>query len=114
MDENADDRLHIAESDLGVEQRGRVEREGPYEEPEIDADAGVTDPELAEDLRRAETNPPMTTRRVPDANSDIDLGYLEDRESRDETEGLDEPLELEPEDPLEADLEEHDRPGPRT
>jgi hypothetical protein len=102
------------ERDLGVEQEERLEEEGPVDEPDLDDPDDVRDPELAEDLRRAQTNPPLTTRRAPDPYSDIDRGYLEDEEGRDLTEELDSPLELEPEDPLEAEIEERDRPGPRT
>lgn len=103
------------EDDLGVEQEERLDEEGPVEEADPEDDGtGIGDPERAEDLRRAQTNPPQTVRRVPDPYSDIDRGYLEDEESRDLTEGMEEPLELEPEDPFEADEEAHDRPGPRT
>ncbi|HXM58393.1 MAG TPA: response regulator [Candidatus Dormibacteraeota bacterium] len=108
MDDRWDD-------DLGVEQEERLEEEGPVEEAELEEDLrDVKDPELAEDLRRARPNPPLTTRRVPDPYSDIDRGYLEDEEGRDLTEEDDTPLELEPEDPFEADEEERDRPGRRT
>jgi hypothetical protein len=72
------------------------------------------DEELAEDLRRAQPNPPLTVH-LADPDSDVDLGYLEDPDARsdDYDEGLG-PVELETVDPLEAEREERDRPGPRT
>lgn len=104
-----------ANEDLGAEQAKRLEDEGLVDEPELEDDVDrIRDPELAEDLRRAETNPPLTTRRVSDPYSDIDRGYLEDEEGRDLTEELDDPLELDPVDPLEAEREAEDRPHPRT
>ena len=103
------------DEDLGVEQEERLEEEGPVEEAELDDDPrGMNDPELAEDLRRARGNPPLTTRRAPDPYSDIDRGFLEDEEGRDLTEEDDTPVELESVDPFEADEEERDRPGRRT
>jgi DNA-binding response OmpR family regulator len=107
--------MHSNERDLGVEQEERLEEEGPVEEPGLQDDGeDINDPELQEDLRRAQTNPPQTVRRAPDPYSDIDRGYLEDEDARDLTEGIEEPLELEPEDPFEADEEAQDRPGPRS
>ena len=72
------------------------------------------DEELAEDLRRAQPNPPQTVR-LADPDSDVDLGYLEDPEARSSNyeEGLG-PVELDTVDPLEAEREERDRPGTRT
>jgi hypothetical protein len=103
------------DDDLGVEQEERLEEEGPVDEAELEDDPrGINDPELAEDLRRARGNPPLTTRRAPDPYSDIDRGFLEDEEGRDQTEEDDTPVELEPVDPFEADEEERDRPGRRT
>ena len=104
-----------ADEDLGPEQEERLEEDGPVDEADLDDDqvGRIHDPELAEDLRRAQTNPPLTTPRAPDPYSDMDRGYLEDAESRDLTEELDEPLELRPEDPLEAEREEQDRPHRR-
>ncbi len=100
------------EDDLGVEQGERLGVEGPVEEADLADDADdIKDPELAEDLRRARTNPPSTTRRAPDPYSDIDRGYLEDEEGRDLTEEFDSSVELEPEDPFEGEQEGRDRPG---
>lgn len=125
----ADDEL-----DLGVEQETRARREGEVIEPDRqdldlpaegrDADAVLDDlsdfegsdedmeedPELAEDLRRAQTNPPQTVPQV-DPWSDVDLGYLEDEDARDETETIPGPVALQPTDPFEIDEEEEDRPG---
>jgi hypothetical protein len=72
------------------------------------------DEELAEDLRRAQPNPPQTVR-LADPDSDVDLGYLEDPDARsdDYDEGLG-PVELDTVDPLEAEREERDRPGTRS
>jgi hypothetical protein len=97
--------------------------EGPVSETDLERMAAVADPdeldglddaELAEDLRRAEPNPPMTVT-LADPDSDVDLGYLEDPDARsdDYEEGLG-PVELDTVDPLEAEREERDRPGPRT
>ncbi len=105
------------ESDLGVEQETRVRREGEILEPEpLDPDIDLdelerSDPEFAEDLRRAETNPPQEVRQVEDPYSDIDQGYLEDEDARDETETIPGPVALEATDPFEIEREERDRPG---
>ena len=129
-----------ATSDLGLEQRHRIHEEGSAAEEESpderleeyleteEPEASVreleeleesadpdqleeVDQELAEDLRRAQPNPPLTVP-LADPDSDVDLGYLEDPDARsdDYEEGLG-PVELETVDPLEAEREEHDRPG---
>ena|SRR5438105_12558240 len=128
------------ESDLGLEQRQRHRREGESaegehvepggaaEEPELEeleateADlTGIPDeelvetaPELAEDLRRAEPNPPMVARQVEDPEEDVDLGPMEDREGERDGEELRRPVELGTVDELEAEREERDRPGERS
>lgn len=131
--------LHLGESDLGTAQRHRYHAEEDTGGPELgggdpnatvenieDDEAVVTpdesllaeaegealadvDPELVEDLRWAEPNPPLTVERA-NANSDIDMGFLEDDEEQDlEEEGG--PVELDPVDPFEIDREAADRPG---
>jgi hypothetical protein len=74
------------------------------------------DPELAEDLRRAQPNPPMT---VPEADPapEVDSGYMEDRdevESEWESGPEDRRVPARPTDPLEADREARNRPGAST
>ena len=128
------------ESDLGLEQRQRLRREGEApesehvepvaadQEPDLEeleateADlAGIpeeelveTTPELAEDLRRAQPNPPMVARQVEDPDEDVDLGPMEDREGERDGEELRRPVELSTVDELEAEREERGRPGQRS
>ncbi|MDQ6900848.1 MAG: hypothetical protein M3072_15340, partial [Candidatus Dormibacteraeota bacterium] len=67
--------------------------------------------EYAEDLRRAEPNPPQTVARTDDPNTSVDLGYMEDREAEHDTEELRTGIEARTVDPLEADREEEPLPG---
>jgi hypothetical protein len=129
-----------AESDLGEEQRERVREEGqefrrdaPDPTPALDSEAAAqrldvvedpdqpvavqreeaSDPELAEDLRRAQPNPPQEAPAEADPMSDVDLGYMEDqeRETDWDLDTLERPVAAEPTDPLEAEREENDAPG---
>jgi hypothetical protein len=113
------------ESDLGEDQRRRVQSEeqgldqGLAEIHDPDQALEVTDegldPELAEDLRRAQPNPPLTSAEV-EPMSDVDLGYMEDqeREAEWDSDSLEKPVAAEPTDPLEAERERRDRPGEPT
>jgi hypothetical protein len=84
----------------------------PPDPDDVDEDADrLNDPELAEDLRRAQTNPPQTVARVTDPYADMDRGYLEDPEAQDLTETVPDPVELEPTDPLELERRAKDREG---
>lgn len=128
--------------DLGEEQRRRVREEGQEFQPGapeptselhseeagqrvdvvIDPDQGTAvprealDPELREDLRRAQPNPPQTEPAQADPMSDVDLGYMEDqeRETDWDLDSLERPVAAEPTDPLEAEREGRGRPGPTT
>lgn len=70
------------------------------------------DTEMAEDLRRAEPNPPMSVEQV-DAKSDVDYGFLEDEDTTWDGDVEDEggPVNRDAVDPLEAEREAQDRPG---
>lgn len=109
---------HRQDSDLGQEQRRRLleeSREFPREGAEGTSSESL-DPELSEDLRRAQPNPPMTAPAQADPMSDVDLGYMEDqeRETSWDLDSLERPVAAEPTDPLEAEREERARPGPST
>ncbi|MGH8987238.1 MAG: hypothetical protein ACRDXC_01395, partial [Acidimicrobiales bacterium] len=126
------------ESDLGEEQRRRARVEGEEFQPDApnptpaldseesaesvdvveDPDQSVAEPrgedrELREELRRAQPNPPMTEPALADPMSDVDLGYMEDQEHETDwdLDAQERPVAAEPTDPLEAEREEHDRPG---
>lgn len=135
------DRERHQESDLGQEQLRRVREEGqefqpgrPGPVPALDSEEAAQsvdvvddpevltgtqpeslDPELQEDLRRAQPNPPMTQPQV-DPMSDVDTGPAEDqeREAGWDLDMLHRPVPADPTDPLEADREESGRPGPTT
>lgn len=137
-----DDRERRQESDLGQEQRRRVREEGqdfqpgaPEPAPALDSEEAAQrvdlvddpqdpsavapeplDPDLREDLRRAQPNPPLTQASEADPMSDVDLGYLEDqeRETDWDLDSLERPVAAEPTDPLEAERDERGRPGPST
>ena len=137
-----DDRERRQESDLGQEQLRRVREEGqefqpagPEPSPALDSEAAAQrvdvlndpedptaapseelDPDVREDLRRAQPNPPMTAPAEADAMSDVDLGYMEDqeRETDWDLDSLERPVAAEPTDPLEAEREERAQPGPST
>ncbi|MBJ7604757.1 hypothetical protein [Candidatus Dormiibacter inghamiae] len=92
-------------------------------ETEVAPEAAATDPALdpvlsseerdyAEDLRRAEPNPPQTVARTDDPNTSVDLGYMEDREAEHDAEELRSGIEASAVDPLEADRKVEQRPGP--
>lgn len=136
------DDVRRQESDLGQEQRRRVEEEGqdfqpsaPEPVPELggeesaqrmdivdDPDEPVekvdedADPELAEDLARAQPNPPMAAPGEADPTSDVDLGYMEDqeRETAWELDTMSQPQPAEPTDPLYEERERRDAPGDET
>ncbi len=126
------------DSDLGQEQRRRLREEGQglrpgapaldsegvaqrvdtVDDPEDRSAAGreALDPELREDLRRAQPNPPLTAPVQADPMSDLDLGYMEDqeRETDWDLDSMKRPVAAEPTDPLEAEREEQAQPGPST
>jgi hypothetical protein len=77
--------------------------------PDEDDEVG-NDPELLEDLRRAETNPPQTVPRTDDACGGIDLGYAEDRETEHDDVELRWGIERETVDPLEEEREVREQP----
>ena len=79
------------------------------EDGEVDRD--TPDDDLAEDLRRARPNPPMTAEEA-DPESRIDLGYMEDREEERDAEELRDHVSRKASDPLEADREAEEEPGP--
>ena len=99
-------------ADLGQAQVERLKQEGVGDlEPGLNPVEAADDPELAEDLRRAVPNPPQTVTEVTDPDSDVDLGYMEDREGEQDREELRRPVELEAVDPQEAAREAPGRPG---
>lgn len=130
------------DSDLGQEQRRRVAEEGQEFQPGApepipgldseeaaqrvdvvsDPDQGAAvapepfDPELQEDLRRAQPNPPLREPAQADPMSDVDLGYMEDqeRETDWDLDSQERPVAARPTDPLEADREQRARPGRST
>lgn len=108
------------ESDLGQEQRRRVREEAQEfqpraPEPALDSEE-ASDPELREDLRRAEPNPPLTEPARADPMSDVDLGYMEDqeREADWDLDSTERPVASRPTDPLEAERDQRGQPGPST
>lgn len=137
-----DDSERRQESDLGQEQLRRAREEGqefqppaPEPTPALDSEEAAgridevddprdptavppesLDPELREDLRRAQPNPPVTQPAEVDPMSDVDLGYMEDqeRETDWDLDSLERPVAAEPTDPLEAEREDRGRPGPTT
>ncbi|MBO0701680.1 MAG: hypothetical protein J2P38_02025 [Candidatus Dormibacteraeota bacterium] len=130
------------ESDFGQEQLRRVAEEGQEFQPDApeptpaldseeaaqrievvdDPDQGTAvppeplDPDLQEDLRRAQPNPPLTESAQADPMSDVDLGYMEDqeRETDWDLDSQERPVAARPSDPLEAEREQRARPGQST
>lgn len=111
-----DDKERRQESDLGQEQRRRVQEETPGLGDSTAEPAQPLDRDLREDLRRAQPNPPVTEPAKVDPMSDVDLGYMEDqeRETDWDLDSLERPVAAEPTDPLEAEREERARPGRST
>ena len=99
IDEGSEERV-LLEGDEAVLARGD------------DEEIGEIDSELAEDLRRAEPNPPLTVERV-NPKSDVDFGFLEEPEGEywEGADEIEEPVELETVDPLYAEREAQDKPG---
>ncbi|MDQ6774291.1 MAG: hypothetical protein M3024_15125 [Candidatus Dormibacteraeota bacterium] len=92
-----------------------MKEDNPMENDLAEAPAeelAAVSPELAEDLRRAQPNPPLVAREADDANADIDLGPMEDREGEHDAEELRRPVEVSTVDPLEREREEREQPGP--
>ncbi len=89
-----------------------VASEAAATDPALDPVLSSDEREYAEDLRRAEPNPPQTVARTDDPNTAVDLGYMEDREAEHDVEELRTGIEAGAVDPLEADREHEQRPGP--